>query len=133
MIEVRPFTQRGLDFIGMINPPSSARNRYILTATNYFTRWTKAIAYKQCTVEVVINFLEASVINRFGCPFALVCDNGSNFVSLKFLRWEFDHGIIIKFSSNYYPQGNCLAQSTNKNLLTVICKIIDRNPKEWNT
>lgn len=31
-----PFAQWGLDFIGMINPPSSARHKWILTTTNYF-------------------------------------------------------------------------------------------------
>lgn len=38
-----PFSQCGLDFIGMINPPSSAGHKWILTATNYFTRWSEAV------------------------------------------------------------------------------------------
>ena len=34
------FSQWGLDFIGPINPPSSSGHKWILTATDYFTRWT---------------------------------------------------------------------------------------------
>jgi hypothetical protein len=34
------FEQWGLDMIGKINPHSSRQHKYILTTTNYFTRWT---------------------------------------------------------------------------------------------
>ena len=33
----------GLDFIGQINPPSSKGHRFMLVATNYFTKWIKAV------------------------------------------------------------------------------------------
>lgn len=33
-----PFQQWGLDFIGEIHPPSSGQHRWILLATNYFTK-----------------------------------------------------------------------------------------------
>jgi len=46
VVEVRPFAQWGLDFIGTINPPSSVGHRYILTATDYCTRWSEATACK---------------------------------------------------------------------------------------
>lgn len=49
VFEVKPFTQSGMDFIGLINLPSSVGHMYILTVTEYFTRWTKALACKQCT------------------------------------------------------------------------------------
>jgi hypothetical protein len=39
----RPFQQWGLDFIGEIHPPSSGQHRWILTATDYFTKWIEAI------------------------------------------------------------------------------------------
>lgn len=34
-----PFMQRGLDVIGPLNSKSSQGHSYILTATNYFTKW----------------------------------------------------------------------------------------------
>lgn len=82
--EVKPFVMWGLDFIGMINPPSSAQHRYILTETDYCTRCSEAQALKNCTTNAVIKFLEEHIITRFNCPKALVCDNGSAFTSLKF-------------------------------------------------
>jgi hypothetical protein len=36
-----PFAQWGLDVIGPINPKYSKGHSYILTTTNYFTKWKK--------------------------------------------------------------------------------------------
>jgi hypothetical protein len=51
-----PFQQWGLDFIGEIHPQSSAQHRWILTATDYFTKWVEAIPTRNATDSVVINF-----------------------------------------------------------------------------
>ena len=40
--EVHPFAKWGLDFIGIGNPLSSTRHRFILTIKNYCTRWIEA-------------------------------------------------------------------------------------------
>ena len=34
-------------------------------------------------------------------------------------------------SSNYYPQGNGIVESTNKTLIHILKKIIDQNQKNW--
>jgi hypothetical protein len=36
-----PFSKWGLDFIGLINPPYSVGHVYILTTTDYFTKWVE--------------------------------------------------------------------------------------------
>ena len=43
----------GLDFIGQINPPSS-KGRFVLVATDYFTKWTEAVPLKNMTHREVI-------------------------------------------------------------------------------
>jgi hypothetical protein len=42
VFEIRPFTKWGLDFIGLVNPPSLIGHTFILIATEYCTRWTEA-------------------------------------------------------------------------------------------
>ena len=37
----------------------------------------------------------------------------------------------LKYSSNYYAQGNSLAESTNKNLLRLIKRTVDQNQRNW--
>jgi hypothetical protein len=40
-------------------------------------------------------------------------------------------GLLWGLSSNYYPQGNGLAESTNKTLIQILKKTIDKNQKNW--
>ena len=49
-----PFQQWGLDFIGEINPHSSGQHRWILIATNYFTKWIEAISTRRATKTVIM-------------------------------------------------------------------------------
>ena len=43
VIIIEPFEQWGIDVIGEINLNSSLQHKYILIATDYFTRWVEAI------------------------------------------------------------------------------------------
>jgi transposase InsO family protein len=88
-----------------------------LTTTDYFTRWTEAIPLKIVNQNQVISFIEQFIITRFGVPNTLVFDNASYFSSIKLTEFSLEKGIKIRYSANYYPQGNGLVESTNKNLL----------------
>jgi hypothetical protein len=70
--------------------------------------------------EVVINFIEQYIITRFGVPNSLVFDNTTYFSYLKLSKFSLEKGIILKYSTNYYPQGNGLVESTNKNLIWIL-------------
>ena len=48
------FQQRGLDFIGEINPSSYGQHKWILTTTDYFTKWIEAIPTWRDTYNVII-------------------------------------------------------------------------------
>ena len=52
-----PFLQWGLDFIGEIHPASFSQHKWILTATDYFTKWIEAIPTRNATDSVIIRFL----------------------------------------------------------------------------
>jgi len=66
VIEV-PFQQWGLDFIGVINPNSSVGHKFILTITNYFTRWLEAMQCKNVDQEAMIVMIKR-IITHFGIP-----------------------------------------------------------------
>jgi hypothetical protein len=61
-----PFQQWGLDVIGPINPASSLQHKFILTTTDYFTRWAEVIPLRVVNTNQVITFLETHIITRFG-------------------------------------------------------------------
>lgn len=125
-----PFEKWGLDFIGPINPPSSAGHNFILTTTNYFSKWSEAIALKIARDEQVINILKDNIFFRFGLPVSIISDNGPEFISAKFLKFCVDLNIKHSFSSSYYPQGNGLVESMNKKLIKILKNIIEDKPRQ---
>jgi transposase InsO family protein len=124
-----PFQQWGLDFIGEFKDNSSNGYRWILTTTDYFTRWVESIPTKKTTKEVVKNFLEERIITRFGVPSKITTNNAKAFSSLALAEFCLKYGIVLSHSSNYYPQGNGLAESSNKNLMNIIKKVVGENKK----
>jgi hypothetical protein len=98
-----PFMQWGLDFIGEIYLPSSTQHRWILTATNYFTKWIEAVPTRQATNTVIIQFLESNILSRFDCPVKIITDNAVAFKSKKMGKSCSDYNITLGHSKTYYP------------------------------
>jgi hypothetical protein len=73
------FQQWGLDFIGEIHPPSSHRKKWILRATDYFTKWIEVVPTRQATDAAIIKFLETNILSRFGCSRKIITDNATTF------------------------------------------------------
>jgi hypothetical protein len=46
-------------------------------------------------------------------------------------NFSLEKGIKLKYSTSYYPQGNGLAESTNKNLIKIIKRTVAENHKNW--
>lgn len=91
------------------------------------------IPTKRATHIVVKEFLDDRIITRFGVPTKITTNNAQAFSSIELSRFCFDYGIILSHSSNYNPQGNGLAKSSNKNLMAIIKKIVGDNKKSWDS
>jgi transposase InsO family protein len=122
-----PFQQWGLDFIWEFKENSSNDFRWIITTTDYFTSWVEAIPTQKETDKVVIEFLEDKIITRFGVLAKITTDNANVFSSMELSKFYYEYGIILSHSSNYYPQGNGLAEFSNKNLMTIIKMLVGEN------
>jgi hypothetical protein len=98
-----------------------------LVATDYFTKWTKAVPLRNMTHREVICFVQEHIIYRFGVPQILTTDQGPSFMSHQF--WEFTESVKIKLlnSSRYYVQ----AKASNKVLIKIIKKRINDNLRRW--
>jgi len=75
-----PFSMWGLDFMGVINPPSTEGHKFILVATEYYTKWVEAIPLKIAIQKHIINFIKEYIIYRFGIPQRLIMHNDANFI-----------------------------------------------------
>lgn len=58
----------GLDCVRVINSPSSGQHKWILTGTNYFTKWAGVVPLRRANGSVVIKFIKRNIFTRFGCP-----------------------------------------------------------------
>jgi hypothetical protein len=90
-------------------------------------KWANAIPLTHVNENVVIQFIEEQLMKRFGVPSILVFDNVTYFYSTLLTYFSLDKGIIIRYSVNYYPQGNRVEESTNKNLVRILKKAVADN------
>jgi transposase InsO family protein len=66
-------------------------------------------------------------------PAKITTDNAKAFSSTELSFFYFKYGIVLSHSSNYYPQGNGLTESSNKNLMNIIKKTVGDNKKSWDS
>ena len=128
-----PFQQWGLDFIGEINPSSSGQHKWILVAIEYFTKWIEVVPTRNATHQVIMKFLYENIFIRFGCLVILVTDNALDFKSGELVNMCESMGIQLVHSTSCYPQGNGLAESSNKSVVRIIRKLLETNQKSWDS
>ena len=94
-----------MDLLGPF-PQATGQKKYLIVAIDYFTKWIKAEPLAKITVQKVEDFVWKNVICRYGLPFAIVTDNGTQFSDKNF--WGFCDclGIRQVFSSVEHPQSN---------------------------
>ncbi|XP_026398502.1 protein NYNRIN-like [Papaver somniferum] len=121
----------GLDIIGPIKPTSSGRHKYIITATEYSTKWVEAIPLRDYSGATIAAFIKAYIICRFGAPMIIRSDNGTSFVNQTFIDLLDQYGIKFHTSTVYYPQGKGQAEATNKTLLRILSWTVYDHHRSW--
>jgi len=100
--------------------------------TDYFTKWIEVVPTRSTSHKVIINFLE-DIIARFGFPSRIVTDNAAPFRSEPLIKFHEQYEISQIHSTPYYPQGNGLAESSNKILIKIIKKLLEDNKRAWDS
>ena len=59
-----------------IGTETPKRKSFILTATEYYTKWDEAEVFAEIKASTVDKFIKANIIARFGVPKVIVMDNG---------------------------------------------------------
>ena len=133
IIKPWPFRGWAIDLIGQIYPPSSKGHKFILVATDYFTKWVEAIPLKKVTSANMIDYVKEHIIYRFGIPQTVTTDQGTMFTSGEFDEFAIGMGIKVLNSSPYYAQANGQAEASNKGIIKLIKQKIEDNPRRWHT
>lgn len=117
---------------GPITPPSSKGHRYILVITDYFSKWSEAIALKEVNDFDMVKLIKNYITYRFGVPQKIVRTNGPQFVSQVFysLCDKFKIKIVASTACNLATNGQ--AEAFNKVIIKTLKKLVKKNNQYWN-
>ena len=115
------FTQWNLDIVGPF-PKVIGNLRWLLVATNYFTKQVKAKSLANIRDSDVKCFVWKNIVTKFRVPRTLVLNNSVQFDSKVFCRYCSELGITNRYSTLAYPQNNGQGEATNKSIVNGLKK-----------
>ena len=117
-----------IDFVGPLNPPGKHTGaRYIITTTEYLTRWAEARVVKDCSATIVACFIFDDIITRFGCLKILMSDQGTHFINKTVEALMEEFLVHHQKSTPYNPKANGTVEAFNKISETTLMKICSLN------
>ena len=125
-----PFIAWGMEVIGPIEPKASNGHRFILVAIDYFTKWVEAVTFKSVTKKVVVDFVHANIICRFGIPKMIITDNAANLNSHLMQEVCQQFRIAHQNSTPYRPKANGAVEAANKNIKKILQKMV-QGSRQW--
>lgn len=91
-VTLQAFEKWTINFVGPFNPPGKLMGAtYIITPTDYLTRWVEATPVKDCSAATTSQFIFKNILTRFGYPRILMSDQGTHFLNqtIQLLTEEF--------------------------------------------
>lgn len=125
-----PFDQIGIDFVGPLKL-SNNKNRYILVATDYLTKWPEARSVPHASAKEVAKFLYEEIICRHGVPSSILSDNGAAFLGRVVGLLKEEIGFKHKLAAPYHPQTNGLTERFNGTLCRSLKKCVNSANEDW--
>ena len=105
--------------------------RYIITMTDYLTRWEEAAAVTDCTIVTATRFLFDNVVTRFGFSKVLMSDEGSHFINHTISAMIEEFNIQHKKITPYHLQANGTVEAFNKVLEHALTKVYNASRDDW--
>ena len=121
----QPFDRVGIDVVGPLTITEN-NNRYIITATDYLTKWVEAKAVPKADANTTAQFIYEEIICRHGSPKELLSDRGRNFIAETVEELCKRMSVHHKLSSPYHPQTNGLVERFNRTLCETLAKISEQ-------
>lgn len=104
---------------------------FLITAIDYFSKWVEAESFVTTTEADIHKFVLRNIVTRFGVPYAIVSDNGSQFVGKELTSLCEEFGILFFNSTPSYPQGNGQAEASIKTVCAGIKRRLTPKRGKW--
>ena len=125
-----PWDRLATDILGPL-PITPRNNRYILTVTDYFTKWVEIFPVPDQTAITCANVILNEVICRYGCPLAIHSDQGRNYESEVFQELCKILEIRKTRTSTRNPKANGQTERFNRTLLSMIKSFLRGEQTNW--
>jgi len=125
-----PFDLIGIDIWGPVKR-TERRNRYIVVATDYLSRYVELKAIPEATSDQVAVFLLENIIRTHGVPSVILSDRGKCFLSNAINKLYHAMQIRKIFTTPYRPQTNGLTEAFNKTLGNMISHYVSQDQRDW--
>ncbi|GJT08513.1 reverse transcriptase domain-containing protein [Tanacetum coccineum] len=109
---------------------SSHRNKYILVAVDYLSKWVEAKALPTNDARVVVKFLK-SLFARFRTPRAIISDRGTHFCNDQFAKVMSKYGVTHRLATAYHPQTSGQVEVSNRGLKRILERTVGENRASW--
>ena len=104
---------------------------YIITMTDYLTRWQGATILTNFTTTTKLRFIFYNFFTWFSCPNILLSDHGSHFINRTINALTEDFHIQHKRITPYHLQANGIVEVFNKVLEHEITKVYNARNNDW--
>ena len=94
-------------------------------------KWVKAIMCRVADHKAILKLLKENIFSRFGDPKARISDGGSHFYNKPFENPISKYGVKHKVATPYHPQTSGQVQLDNKEIKTILMKVVNSNRKDW--
>ena len=131
IIPISPFEKWRIDFVGPINPVSARRNRYIILATDYATKWVEARPTRKNDTATAATFLFEEIMMRFRHPLEIVSDRGTHFLNDVICDITTKYPINHRKTTPYNPKANRLTERANGIIGKVLNKLVAAHKTDW--
>jgi hypothetical protein len=128
-VQIDLFDVWGIDFMGAFK--KSHGYEHILVMVDYVSKWVEAMPCRKASTEESIAMIKNMFFLRFGTPRILISEGGTHFTENNFKRCLSKLGIEHKVSMVYHPQTNRQAETSNRQLKSILNKTIEKGGKNW--
>ena len=125
-----PLERISIDIMGPL-PRSSKGNQYVLVVVDHFTKWTEAFPMPNQEASTVAKKLVSEFISKFGVPYEILTDQGSQFQSNLFTELARMLGIDKTRTTAYHPMANGLVERFNRTLEMMLSMYISETQRDW--
>jgi hypothetical protein len=130
LLVTTPFARVGIDLLQL--PVTSLGSKYIIVATDYYTKWVEARALPNKTASAAAGFIYEEIICRHGAPQELLSDQGREFVNEVVDQICHLFEIRRRITTPYHPQTNGLTERFNRTLINALGKFCQQHVDcEW--